>query len=57
MTQTAKEFWILRAQDLFMERAGMDKNEAFYFAEAIYDGNEDEDPADAVDEEISYWGE
>ena len=50
-----KEEWIAKAQARYMERAALDNVTAEVCANAIYDDYQDDEPEDAVDEDLTYW--
>lgn len=55
-----KEEWIRRCAARFEQRGGLHLNQARDFAEACLenlDGDLTENPEDAADEDMTYWGD
>jgi hypothetical protein len=53
-----KEEWITRATTRYVDRAGVSTPQARDFALALWEDREEDDtPEEAVDEDLSRWGD
>ena len=58
MTTLTKDEWIARAVKRYIDRAAVTEEDARSMAESLYeDLLPDEVPEDAVDEDMTYWGD